>query len=131
MKMTTVTAALTLITLMATQAQAACYVCDKQAWDALHPYAKEGFVAGALAGATQISTIPGNPADVAKADLSICVANMNLGSGDMVDVVETQFRDLANWSLSPDAVLMTGLEAVCASQIDATRAARGDAPILR
>jgi hypothetical protein len=103
---------------------ASCYLCNRSDWEEQSYTAKLGFVMGAFGEHVQLSTV--DELNAYPSDLSSCVMELELGSSDLVDIVNNQYQDLDRWGYAPHIVLALGLRSVCLKHMNRARQARGD-----
>ena len=103
------------------------YWANKGDWDRFSRQEQNGYVMGAMDQFGFIDFSGNNRQH--RLDLLSCLNALSIDSYALVDIVNRQYTDLANWEYPPNILLVQGLEKVCHNHINRNRDQRGEAPL--
>ena len=105
---------LTISLIFGATATSAGFINTKTAWDDLSNQAKQGYAMGAYDEHIMISTSDDNTLIKVKTHRHNCIVRMGFGSNDMVELINTVYRnDVSKWKLPPHTVMVQGLYELC------------------
>lgn len=104
------------------------FVDNKVQWDAITLQNKHGYVMGVY-DETMVQVTGQDQLNRFKNDLSDCAISLGLGSVQLTEIVDNEYKELQNWELPVVLVLSTGLRKVCLASINRARTVRGEVPM--
>ena len=100
---------------LATAAQAG-FINNKSTWDSLSWEVKQGYAMGKFDDLVMGSYNDGAREKRRKEAFRECAYRIKLTAQDMVEIINTEYKDLASWQFPP--LLMKGLCTVCSPACD-------------
>ena len=95
---------------LTTVAQAG-YVASKSSWESLSYEVQIGYAMGAFDELITVFTDDGAQDRNRKLEFRECASRLKLTAKDLVEIINTEYKDLAYWQFGPS--LMKGLCTVC------------------
>ncbi len=110
------------------QPSSAGFIGNKSGWDEMGEMKKLGYAMGLLDSwlGTYSSDLDANEYE---ADMSACIADLGLNSSHIVEIINTGYIELENWSEAPTYMLFLGARKTCLATINRYRRERGQEPL--
>ena len=108
--------ALTLAAVLAAPVWSDSFIANKQQWDDLDFAQQVGYAMGAFAEQHILYDTDTSREEEKKKARRKCVANAGFTSGDLVELINTSYKnDVSTWNLPPNLVMLQSVVKMCSS----------------